>query len=75
MPLYAGGIVVCVCVCDCKHIADVSMCICVLHVVMYVFCLGDASVTGAELIVADGCRQSTDLHFAPPHSGGGGAGG
>lgn len=54
--------VVCVCVCFCKHIVHVSMCICVrvlLHVVTYacVFSLWDASVTGAELIVADGWRQ------------------
>lgn len=53
---------VCVCVCFCEHIVHVSMCICVrvlLHIVTYacVFSLWDASVTGAELIVADGWRQ------------------
>ncbi len=30
-------------------------------------CLCDASVTGAELIAADGCRRSRDLHSEHRH--------
>lgn len=72
MSLYTS-VCSCVCVCVlrglllCMFLQAYCKCVCsyvcvcaLLHVVTYlrVFTLRDASVTGAELIVTDGCRQA-----------------